>query len=104
MRNEAESQKIAALIDAEIAAFRPKTVADSLVLADFQSRRRPPRPVRVNFSGGIVQICWSIGRGDGTYRVVYLPTAGYFSLCVESDIGLLDIGVHGRALDCFSSV
>lgn len=104
MRDEAESQRISALIDAELAAFRPETMADRMILADFQSRRRPPRPVRVNFSGGIEQICWTVARGNGTYRVVYLPTAGYFSLCVESDIGLLDIGVHGSALDCFGSV
>lgn len=70
----------------------------------FQELRRPPREVTVTFSGGITQTCWSVSRGDGTYRVIYLPTAGYFSLCVESDFGPLDIGVHGPALGCFGSV
>jgi len=45
-----------------------------------------------------------VTHGDGTYRVVYLPRAGYFSLCVESDFGPLDIGVHGPAPGCFASV
>jgi hypothetical protein len=70
----------------------------------FRETLRTPREVKVNFSGGITQTCWSVSRGDGTYRVVYMPRAGYFSLCVESDFGPLDIGVHGPALGCFGSV
>mgnify|MGYP000674037959 CR=1 FL=1 len=69
-----------------------------------RSVMRTPREVTVNFSGGITQTCWSVAKGDGDYRVIYLPTAGYFSLCVESDFGPLDIGVHGSALGCFGSV
>ena len=99
------SARIDALIDAELEAARSS--ADRVLrrtAEDFLARRRPPREVTVNFSGGITQPCWSVSRGDGTYRVVYLPTAGYFSLCVESDFGPLDIGVHGPALGCFGSV
>lgn len=70
----------------------------------FEVARCAPRETKVNFSGGITQRCWSVSRIDGTYRLVYLPTAGYFSLCVESDFGPLDIGVHGPALGCFGSV
>ena len=98
-------ERIDALLDAE--------VREALASADrvtrrtaqaFGQTRRVPREVTVNFSGGITQRCWSVSKGDGTYRVIYLPTAGYFSLCVESDFGPLDIGVHGPALGCFGSV
>ena len=93
------------LIDAEIAhESRSDDVVRRRTAEAFVQNRRPPRPVTVIFAGGIEQTCWSVSRGDGTYRVIYLPTAGYFSLCVESDFGPLDIGVHGPALGCFGSV
>ena len=98
-------ERIDALLDAEIAearAFGDRSLRR--LVDDFERTRREPREVSVQFSGGITQRCWSVSRGDGTYRVVYLPTAGYFSLCVESDFGPLDIGVHGPALGCFGSV
>lgn len=98
-------ERISALIEAELAQA---ALSDDRVLRrtaeDFSKRVRPPKPVTVNFSGGITQTCWNVARGDGDYRVIYLPTAGYFSLCVESDFGPLDIGVHGPALGCFGSV
>ena len=58
----------------------------------------------VNFSGGITQTCWSVTKSDGDYQVIYMPRAGYFSLCVASAFGPLDIGVHGKAIDVFGSV
>ena len=98
-------QRIDALLDAEIAeAMASEDVVLQRLAAEFGRTRRAPREVTVQFSGGITQRCWSVSRGDGAYRVVYLPTAGYFSLCVESDFGPLDIGVHGPALGCFGSV
>jgi len=97
-------QHINALLDAEIADFTPQTRSDHANLAAFCKARVVPRLVTVNFSGGLTQKCWNITRSNGTYRVVYLPSAGYFSLCVESDFGPLDIGVHGGAINCFSSV
>ena len=98
-------QRIDAMLDAELAeAAASDDQVTRRTARDFAARRRPPRQVTVNFSGGMTQRCWSVMRGDGTYRVVYLPTAGYFSLCVESDFGPLDIGVHGPALGCFGSV
>lgn len=97
--------RIDALLDAEVAeALASADRVTRRTAQDFERTRRAPREVTVNFSGGITQRCWSVSRGDGTYRVVYLPTAGYFSLCVESDFGPLDIGVHGPALGCFGSV
>lgn len=97
--------RIDALLNAEVAeALTSSDQVTRRTARDFEQTRRPPREVTVNFSGGITQRCWSVSRGDGTYRVVYLPTAGYFSLCVESDFGPLDIGVHGPALGCFGSV
>ena len=98
-------ERIDALLDAEVAEAR--AYGDRVLrrlAADFEQTRVSPREVTVQFSGGLMQRCWSVSRGDGTYRVVYLPTAGYFSLCVESDFGPLDIGVHGPALGCFGSV
>ena len=98
-------ERISALIDAEIdEAMESQDMVLRRTAEAFRQTLRPPRQIKVNFSGGITQRCWSVSRGDGTYRVVYMPRAGYFSLCVESDFGPLDIGVHGPALGCFGSV
>ena len=67
-------------------------------------RVKCPKPITVQFSGGLFQTCWMVTRSNGAYSVVYLPSAGYFSLCVDSDFGPLDIGVHGPALAVFGSV
>jgi len=99
------AQRIDTLLDAELdAAAKSQDDVRRRTAQDFAALRCPPAEVIVNFSGGLTQRCWSVSRGDGTYRVVYLPKAGYFSLCVESDFGPLDIGVHGPALGCFGSV
>jgi hypothetical protein len=94
----------AGLVDLEIARFDAATPAAARTLADFAAARIPPEPVEVQFSGGIFQDCWAVTRPGGRYRVVWLPMAGYFSLCVEGQFGPLDIGVHGPALSCFASV
>ncbi|MCE8009470.1 hypothetical protein [Aestuariivita sp.] len=96
--------EIEAMIDREVAGFATDTRARAGTLAEFQQARRTPRLVTVNFSGGITSKCYSVTRPNGDYRVIYLPLAGYFSLCVESDFGPLDIGVHGPAIACFGSV
>jgi len=98
------AQRIEAMIGDEIVEAPITTQAECNTLVAFQSALVPPFETTVNFSGGITQRCWSVTRTDGSYRVVYLPLAGYFSLCVESDFGPLDIGVHGPALGCFASV
>lgn len=96
---------VTGLVEAEVAAWDGERRGAAETLADFQSHRvRRPRPVTVNFSGGITQKCWTVTRSDGCYQVIYLPSAGYFSLCVASDFGPLDIGVHGEALQCFGAV
>ena len=93
------AERITRLIEAELReAGRSEDKVTRATAQAFRTTLRPPRQVVVNFSGGITQTCWSVSRGDGTYRVVYMPRAGYFSLCVESDFGPLDIGVHGPAL------
>lgn len=97
-------EEIEALIAEEIAAYPVAAIGGAATLAAFRAALRRPRPVTVNFSGGISQTCWSVTRTDGDYRVIYLPTAGYFSLCVESVFGPLDIGVHGAAIGCYASV
>ncbi len=98
-------ERISALIEAEISeADAGGNMEQQRLSAALRQALRPPREVTVNFSGGLVQTCWSVTRGDGDYRVVYMPLAGYFSLCAESDFGPLDIGVHGSALGCFGSV
>ena len=97
-------ERIAALLADEIAAFDASTFSEAATLDAFRAALREPREVTVNFSGGITQTCWSITRTNGDYRVIFLPSAGYFSLCVESVFGPLDIGVHGSAIGCFSSV
>ena len=99
------AERIDRLLDAELdEALAASDQVTRRTARAFVLVRRSPREITVNFSGGITQRCWSVSKSDGTYRVVYLPTAGYFSLCVESDFGPLDIGVHGPALGCFGSV
>ncbi len=99
------AERISALIEAELHwAEQSNDRVFRRTAKAFSETMRPPCEITVNFSGGITQTCWSVSRGDGTYRVVYMPRAGYFSLCVESDFGPLDIGVHGPALGCFGSV
>jgi hypothetical protein len=73
-------------------------------LAAFRAALIKPAPITVNFSGGLVQECWSVTRSDGKYFVIYLPSAGYFSLVIETGFGPVDMGVHGRAIDCFNTV
>ena len=63
-----------------------------------------PEAVEVQFSGAVMMTCWAVTGRKGPYRVVYLPEAGYFSLCVEGPFGPLDIGVHGNAVGCYASV
>ncbi|GGF70023.1 hypothetical protein SAMN05216376_108192 [Mameliella alba] len=93
------------LVDEELADFAVASRGDRLLLEDFARMRvRRPRPITVNFSGGLTDTCYSVTRSNGAYSVLFLPKAGYFSLCVDSDFGPLDIGVHGPALGCFASV
>lgn len=92
-------ETIRALLEEEMAAC-----SDAATLADFRGHLQMPREVEVTFSGGITQTCWSVTRSNGDYTVIYMPAAGYFSLCVESAFGPLDIGVHGPAISCFGSV
>lgn len=103
-----EESRIAAhvdsLIEAELAAFDGATRAGRMVLEDFALLRVAPRPVSVQFSGGFVQRCWTVTRSNGAYSVCYMPKAGYFSLCVDTDLGPVDIAVHGPALAVFGAV
>jgi hypothetical protein len=95
---------VKAAVAKAIDGFAPANRMDVATLEDFKKAVVEPRLVTVNFSGGITQKCWNVTRSNGMYRVIFLPTAGYFSLCVESDFGPLDIGVHGDAIGCFGSV
>ncbi len=101
---DAQIARIDALLDAEMRTFKADTRMRSGSLAAFAKARIRPRPVTVNFSGGLVNRCFSVTRTDGDYRVIYMPKADYFALCVESVFGPLDIGVHGDAIACHSSV
>ena len=90
---------------AEVAGFDASGRAAALTLAEFRARQvARSRPVRVNFAGGVQGTGWTVIRSDGCYSVLYLPGEDVFSLCVDSDFGPLDIGVHGAALACFASV
>lgn len=96
--------RIKDIVRREIDDYAVDSAQNRAILAAFRAAFQRPRLITVNFSGGITQKCWAITKTDGSYRVVYLPSAGYFSLCVDSDFGPLDIGVHGTAIGCFSSV
>ncbi len=99
-----DPEGIGTLIEGEIAAWRGRGGFDGATLKDFEAHLQPPEPVVVNFSGGFAQDCWAVTRPNGPYQVIYMPSAGYFSLCVSSQFGPLDIGVHGQAIECFGSV
>lgn len=92
------------LLNEELNVCQNLTKFEEAIKEAFLQARVHPSPITVNFSGGIRKICWNITKSDGTYRVVFLPVQGYFALCVDSDFGPLDIGVHGSALGCFGSV
>jgi hypothetical protein len=98
------ADRIAMLVHAEIADASTKTYSERAHLEAFCAALVRPFEMTVTFSGGITQKCWTVTRTDGSYRVVFMPLAGYFSLCVESDFGPLDIGVHGPAFGCYASV
>lgn len=95
---------IRATVQSEIATAPIGTARERAELEAFRNALVAPFKTTVNFSGGFQQICWTVTRTDGTYRVIYMPVAGYFSLCRESDFGPLDMGVHGSAMGCFGSV
>ena len=97
-------ERIKDIIRREIDDYTVDTEQKLATLDAFRAAFCQPHLITVNFSGGVRQKCWAITRSDGTYRVVFLPRAGYFSLCVDSDFGPLDSGVHGSAIGCFSSV
>ncbi len=92
------------LLNEELSSCQNLTKFEEANKEAFLKARVHPSPITVNFSGGIRKICWNITKSDGTYRVVFLPEQIYFALCVDSDFGPLDIGVHGSALGCFGSV
>ena len=98
------AQRVSVLLQVEIDAARIETDSDLRHLDAFRAALVEPYETTVNFSGGLTQKCWTVTRTDGSYRVVYMPVAGYFSLCVESDFGPLDIGAHGPAMGCYASV
>lgn len=93
------SATIHALIAAEL-----RDPADPVAAAELRAALVEPEEVEVQFAGGIMMTCWTVTARKGPYRVIYLPSAGYFSLCVEGPFGPLDIGVHGNAIGCFDSV
>ncbi|WP_415922044.1 hypothetical protein [Tateyamaria sp. SN6-1] len=98
------ADRIADMVATEVQDAPRLTPTDRATADAFADALVQPFETTVQFSGGMVQRCWTVTRTDGAYRVVYLPRAGYFALCVESDFGPLDIGVHGPALGCFASV
>lgn len=73
-------------------------------LAEFRAALIDPSEIDVLFCGGMVETCYSVTRSDGSYRVIYIPWAGHFSLAVESKFGPVDIGVHGDAMAVFGSI
>ena len=96
--------RIRALIEEEIDAFDVTRLGAQASLVDFVTSLCAPELMSVNFSGGVTQECWTVTRSNGAYRVIFMPEVGYFSLCVVSQFGPLDIGVHGAAIGCFTSV
>lgn len=93
-----------ALIAAELAAHPRATRADRMLIEEFAQRRARTRAITVTFPGGAERTAYIITRSNGAYTLVFLPESDLFSLCVDTIFGPVDIGVHGAALACFSSV
>jgi len=96
--------RIKDIIRREIDEYHVDTEQKLATLDAFRAAYCEPHLITINVAGGVRQKCWAITKTDGTYRVVYLPQSGFFSLCADSDLGPLDIGVHGSAIGCFISV
>ncbi len=99
-----EAARAEALIAAEIAGFDETERAARMTLEAFCEAMVAPEAIEVQFSGGFTQECWAVTALNGPYRVVFMAEAGYFSLVIEGAFGPVDIGVHGKAIDCFASV
>ena len=102
-----EMDMFAAGVDAS--AFRSGTVEQDPVwrasmLAAFRDVLIEPSAEMVSFSGGFQNECWAITRTLGDYHVVFMPKADYFSLVLETQIGPIDISVHGSAIAVFSTL
>ena len=97
-------EHIETLLERERRNLQNSGEIDDATITEFFDLRIQLEKVFVNFSGGIQKECWRVTRSNGSYSVVFMPEAGYFSLCVDSALGPLDIGVHGPAIRCFSSV
>jgi hypothetical protein len=97
--------RISSIISTELDEHAKKqSPSEQRLLAAFEGALCEPEEVTVLFSGGQTSACWRVTESDGDYSVIYLPKAGYFSLCVDSVFGPLDIGVHGSAVECYASV
>ena len=97
-------ERITELIQDEVDRADRSTAAARSNLEAFCLALVAPFESTITFSGGVTRRCWTITRADGDYRVVYMPLAGYFALCVEGENGPMDVGVYGPALGCFCSV
>ena len=97
-------EHIDALLETERLNLQNSAELDDATITEFFELRTQSEKGIVNFSGGIQKECWRVTKSNGSYSVVYMPEVGYFSLCVDSALGPLDIGVHGPAIRCFSSV
>jgi len=97
-------EHIEALLMAERQHLTHSGDLDPVTIDEFFKLRIKSERVVVNFSGGIQKECWRVTQSNGSYSVIFMPDADYFSLCVDSALGPLDIGVHGPAIRCFSSV
>ena len=97
-------EHIDALLEIERQSLQNSGELDDATITEFFELRIQSVKVIVNFSGGIQKECWRVTQSNGSYSVVYMPETGYFSLCVDSALGPIDIGVLGPAIRCFSSV
>lgn len=74
------------------------------MLADFRASLIEPEKVAVCMNGNGTRECWSITRPTNNCRIVYVPEQAEFSLCRETENGLVDINVHGDAIGCFGAI
>ena len=46
-----------------------------LLLREFREALVEPHEVEALFCGGITQVCWAVTRSNGSYRVIWVPSA-----------------------------
>ena len=90
--DQSELVRVKKIIEAEVKAASQMTPQDRGTVSSFRDALVQPYDTEVNFSGGTMQRCLTVTRTDGTYRVVYMPVAGYFPCASRARLARSTLG------------